>query len=33
LTALVRESDRSARVRDPFALPAGFSPVGGFGAQ
>jgi FMN reductase len=33
LAALVRASDRSSRVRDPFALPAGFSPVGGFGAQ
>jgi FMN reductase len=33
LAALVRESDRSTRVRDPFALPAGFSPVGSFGAQ
>ena len=33
LAALVAASDRSARVRDPFALPAGFSPVGGFGAQ
>jgi FMN reductase len=33
LAALVRDSDRSGRVRDPFALPAGFSPVGGFGAQ
>lgn len=33
LAALVRESERSTRVRDPFALPAGFSPVGGFGAQ
>ena len=33
LAALVRAGDRSARVRDPFALPAGFSPVGGFGAQ
>jgi len=33
LAALVRESDRSSLVRDPFALPAGFSPVGGFGAQ
>jgi FMN reductase len=33
LSALVRESDRSNRVSDPFALPAGFSPVGGFGAQ
>jgi FMN reductase len=31
--ALVRESDRSNRVADPFALPAGFSPVGAFGAQ
>jgi FMN reductase len=33
LAALVRDSDRSSRVSDPFALPAGFSPVGGFGAQ
>jgi FMN reductase len=33
LAALAAESDRSSRVRDPFALPAGFSPVGGFGAQ
>lgn len=33
LSALMRDSDRSARVRDPFELPAGFSPVGGFGAQ
>jgi FMN reductase len=33
LAALVRESDRSSRVQDPFALPAGFSPVGGYGAQ
>jgi len=33
LAALMRDSDRSSRVRDPFALPAGFSPVGGFGAQ
>jgi FMN reductase len=33
LAALMRDSDRSTRVRDPFALPAGFSPVGGFGAQ
>ena len=32
LAALVRVADRSTRVRDPFALPAGFSPVGGFGA-
>jgi FMN reductase len=30
---MVRESDRSGQVRDPFALPAGFSPVGAFGAQ
>ena len=33
LAALVRVSDRSQRVIDPFALPEGFSPVGGFGAQ
>ena len=33
LAALMEHSDRSSRVRDPFALPAGFSPVGGFGAQ
>jgi FMN reductase len=33
LASLVRDSDRSGRVRDPFELPAGFSPVGGFGAQ
>jgi FMN reductase len=33
LAALVRHSDRSEIVRDPFALPAGFSPVGAFGAQ
>lgn len=33
LAALVRESDRSSRVADPFALPPGFSPVGGYGAQ
>ena len=33
LAALVRVSDRSQSVRDPFALPEGFSPVGGFGAQ
>ncbi len=26
LAALVRDSDRGAQVRDPFALPAGFSP-------
>jgi FMN reductase len=33
LAPLLAASDRSRRVRDPFALPAGFSPVGGFGAQ
>ena len=33
LAGLMRLSDRSQRVQDPFALPAGFSPVGGFGAQ
>jgi FMN reductase len=33
LAGLMKESDRSSRVQDPFALPAGFSPVGGFGAQ
>lgn len=33
LAALVRDSDRSGLVRDPFALPAGFSPVGGLAAQ
>jgi FMN reductase len=33
LAALMRDSDRSGRVVDPFVLPAGFSPVGGFGAQ
>jgi FMN reductase len=33
LAALVRDSERSSRVVDPFALPAGFSPVGGYGAQ
>lgn len=33
LAALARTHDPSMRVRDPFALPAGFSPVGGFGAQ
>jgi FMN reductase len=33
LAALVRDSDRSSRVRDPFALPAGFSPVGAYGAS
>jgi FMN reductase len=30
---LVRESDRSHLVRDPFALPEGFSPTGAFAAQ
>lgn len=33
LADLVAASDRSLRVRDPFALPEGFSPVGSFGAQ
>jgi FMN reductase len=33
LATLAVESDRSSRVIDPFALPAGFSPVGGYGAQ
>lgn len=33
LAALVKTSTRSTRVIDPFALPAGFSPVGGYGAQ
>jgi FMN reductase len=33
LAALVANSNRSSQVRDPFALPEGFSPVGGFGAQ
>ena len=33
LAAQVAVSDRSSQVRDPFALPAGFSPVGGYGAQ
>jgi FMN reductase len=33
LASLMRDSDRSSRVKDPFALPEGFSPVGGFGAQ
>lgn len=33
LATLVAVSDRSSRVRDPFALPTGFSPVGGYGAQ
>jgi FMN reductase len=33
LAALAKESDRSSRMVDPFALPAGFSPGGGYGAQ
>jgi FMN reductase len=33
LAALVRDTDRAGTVLDPFALPKGFSPVGGFGAQ
>ena len=33
LAALVVASDRSKHIRDPFALPEGFSPVGGYGAQ
>jgi FMN reductase len=33
LAAQVRDSDRSSRVQDPFALPAGFSPIGAYGAQ
>lgn len=33
LAGMVAVSDRSSRVRDPFALPAGFSPVGAFSAQ
>ncbi|MCU1406888.1 MAG: NADPH-dependent reductase [Glaciihabitans sp.] len=33
LAALMRDSERSSRIIDPFALPAGFSPVGGYGAQ
>ncbi len=33
LASLVASSDRSSQVRDPFALPEGFSPVGSFGAQ
>ncbi|MGX5680703.1 FMN reductase [Schumannella luteola] len=33
LAALVAVSNRSHQVRDPFALPEGFSPVGSFGAQ
>jgi len=33
LASLVVASDRSQHIRDPFALPEGFSPVGGYGAQ
>jgi len=33
LAAQVRTSDRAQNIRDPFALPEGFSPVGAFGAQ
>jgi FMN reductase len=33
LAALMHDSDRSSRVLDPFALPAGFSPTGGYSAQ
>jgi FMN reductase len=33
LAALVKVSDRASLIPDPFALPAGFSPVGGYGAQ
>jgi len=33
LASLVVASDRSQQIRDPFALPEGFSPVGGYGAQ
>jgi FMN reductase len=33
LALMVAASDRSRSVLDPFALPEGFSPVGGFGAQ
>jgi len=33
LAELVAKSDRSTHVRDPFALPKGFSPVGGHEAQ
>jgi FMN reductase len=33
LAALVHASTRSGRLIDPFALPEGFSPVGGYGAQ
>ena len=33
LADLAAASDRSSIVRDPFALPEGFSPVGSFGGQ
>lgn len=33
LAELALRSDRAARVRDPLALPTGFSPTGAFGAQ
>ncbi|MEP6481776.1 MAG: FMN reductase [Rhodoglobus sp.] len=33
LATLVAASDRSQNLRDPFALPDGFSPVGGFGTH
>ena len=33
LAALMRVGERSARLADPFALPAGFSPVGAYGAS
>ena len=33
LAALVAASDRSQNIRDPFALPEGFSPVGAFGTS
>jgi len=33
LAALMVTSDRSSRVRDPFALPAGFSPIGAYGGD
>jgi FMN reductase len=33
LAQLVKRSERSIVVSDPFTLPAGFSPVGGYGAQ
>jgi FMN reductase len=33
LAALVKASDRSQRVPDPFALDAGFNPTGGFMAN